>query len=104
MLSSPLPWSYEPGLEDWIVDVCGHLNYSWTCLIWFWQNAVINQAQNSVGKAMQVPAFNVLWRFFSKRHLYGIFCTGKIYISNVNKDIAKVITIYWDLKLFSYEL
>lgn len=43
---------------------------------------------------MQVPALNVLERFFLKRHLYGIFRIGKIYISNVNGDTAKVITAY----------
>lgn len=49
-------------------------------------------------------SFQCSLEIFFKRHLYGIFCTGKIYISNVNKDIAKAVTIYWDLKLFSYEL
>lgn len=37
---------------------------------------------------MLVPALNVFWRL-KKRHSYGIFYIGKIYISNVNGTWVK---------------
>lgn len=38
------------------------------------------------------------------KDIYMEFSVLVKYTFQINKDIAKVITIYWDLKLFSYEL